>query len=253
MVTASGRVAGVELFGDRDDLAALPPCDPTLSSQEWYLPHFATGGGFDTQLLITSTRSTSTRLTVEARDEPGAVLQTREVQIPARNQMLVSLENLFQFAGRTPTGYLKISAPAAVQNLCIAGIYRFGQGAAAAAPAITSGKTDLLFGHVAHNVPSGSGVHYLTGLALLNPTGQAAAAQINLHESAGAAALSGSLTLRPGQKVARLLSGPADAYFGQRTLQQGGGYLRIRSDVPLIALELFFTADLSQMSNVAPQ
>jgi hypothetical protein len=100
----------------------------------------------------------------------------------------------------------------------------------------------LLFAHIADLTP------WLTGIALLNTSTELANIEIFAMTPAGTLIGSTRLTLAPGTNIPRLLR---DLVPQTQTRASDGGFLFVRSNVPIYGIELFFSRNLQVLANVA--
>ena len=110
----------------------------------------------------------------------------------------------------------------------------------AALPLFASGAQNLLFAHLVQ------GCGYYTGVAFLAPNG--AEVTVEAMDSDGVAKGSASFELMPGQRLATML----DELIPE-TKGQVGGYVKVTSDQPLFAFEMFGSQDGQLLSAVPPQ
>jgi len=116
-----------------------------------------------------------------------------------------------------------------------------GTGGAAVVPAQSTGRTSMIFSHVAN------GPGWGTGLALLNTTTASANVQVYVMRRNGALVGSSTFTLGAGAKFSRLITELVPA----ATADDGFVFVRTTNGVPIVGIELFFSRDLKVMANVA--
>ena len=112
---------------------------------------------------------------------------------------------------------------------------------AAALPLQTQTFTEAVFNQVAN------GLGLFTGLAFYNPEPESAQILIQVFSPEGDLVGEETLELPAGQRLARLVPQLVPDSDGQI-----GGYIRVSSDRPLIAQQLFGTLTLSLLSAVPP-
>ena len=122
---------------------------------------------------------------------------------------------LFGAAGQTLIGVLDIESSSGLLT-------------EAARPAATS----LIFPHVAH----GNG--WFTGLAFATGS-RAASVTVEVYDAAGRSPRTTTISLQANQQQARLIS-----EFVPSITTQFGGYIRVRSDEPIWAWEIYGSADV---------
>jgi hypothetical protein len=112
----------------------------------------------------------------------------------------------------------------------------------AVAPALQEPQTALVFSHIADLTP------WLTGLALFNPdSARTANVQVFAIAPDGASIGSFNFSLSSRAKTSRLLSQMVPQ---TQTRTSDGGYVFVKSDVPLVGIELFFSRNMKIVSNV---
>ena len=111
----------------------------------------------------------------------------------------------------------------------------------AVTPSSAAPSTNLVLSHIADIRP------WWTGLALLNPGNVDAQVSVFAITPGGTLIGSATVTVPAGQKIARLLS---EWVPQTQTRTSDGGFVFVRSTVPLYGIELFFTRDLRFLANV---
>jgi hypothetical protein len=106
----------------------------------------------------------------------------------------------------------------------------------------TESQTNLLFPHIADLPP------FLTGLAMLNTNATPANIQLYALRPDGSLIGTAAFALPAGAKIARLLS---EWVPQTQTRTSDGGFVFVRSDSPLLGIELFFSRNLSFLANVS--
>jgi hypothetical protein len=89
---------------------------------------------------------------------------------------------------------------------------------------------------------------YYTGIAILNMNSTPTTVQVGIFKADGAPVGSSTMILQPGQKIAKVLHELVPASFGQV-----GGYIRIKSTLPVTSFSLFGTNDGLSLSAIPPQ
>lgn len=255
-VQSDRPVSGLEIIGNTNFLSALGGFSPG-SEGRLFFPHYAVGENFSTQIGIVNLAASAANLTLSAYDDSGNLLaSTTPPPLPAGGQLLQAVTDLLGIgAGSLQTGY--IVAQSDQPGIMGFTNFTYNDGthiSTAAVPADSLPRQHLLFSHVAHQVPSGSGVPYQTGIALLNPFGTALAYTISVFDGTGNLLAQASNTLGPHQKIAKILSHPvAGAGFFTQSLSLGSGHVEVLTDYGLLGFELFFTEDYSQLASVPAQ
>jgi len=256
-VQSDRPVSGLEIIGNTNFLSALGGFSPG-SEGRLFFPHYAVGGNFSTQIGIVNSAAAAANLTLSAYDSSGNLLGgTTPPPLPAGGQLLQDVTNLFGIAAgaSVQTGY--IVAQSDQPGIMGFTNFTYNDGthiSTAAVPADSVPRQHLLFSHVAHQVPSGSGVPYQTGIALLNPFGTTLGYTISVFDGEGNLLAQASNTLGPHQKIAKILShAVAGAGFFTQSLPLGSGHIEVLTDYGLLGFELFFTEDYSQLASVPAQ
>ena len=110
---------------------------------------------------------------------------------------------------------------------------------AASSPLESRKFTQAVFSHIAN------GWNFWTGLAVLNPNTQTASITLDVYAMSGIKTGSTVLTLGPRQRLSRLLNQLLPVSDGQM-----GGYLKLTSDLPIFAQELYGDSRLNFLSAV---
>jgi hypothetical protein len=245
---ADEALAGFELVSQPDEIFGLNALPLENAGSVLYSPQLAVGDlglHFDTRLNIVNIGESKTTVTVEILDERGQPLVTGPQPVELLSGKQISLDMHSALGLQQGQGYVRVSASAGGKLL---GNVMFGDGDptmgplefGAALPLFASGAQSLLFAHLVQ------GGGYYTGVALLAPNG--ATFTIEAFDSDGAAKGSASFELAPGQRLASMLNGLIPETNGQI-----GGYVKVTSDQPLFAFELFGSADGKLLSAVPPQ
>jgi hypothetical protein len=106
----------------------------------------------------------------------------------------------------------------------------------------TESQTNLLFPHIADLPP------FLTGLAMLNTNQAPANVQLFAMRPDGSLIGTTSFAVAAGAKIAKLLS---EWVPQTQTRSTDGGFVFVRSDIPLLGIELFFARNLGFLANVS--
>jgi len=255
-VVSDHPVAGMEIFGDNDAVAALAAAIPA-SDTTLYYPHFAANQGFSSLIGAINTNTSDAVLELKAFSNDGiqtgpSILRT----LAPGAQLLESVSALFGLGSEgIATGYatLQSSQPGIVGF----SLFYYSQGAArsaAAVPAMAAPRRKLLFSHIAHQAAAGGGGTYQTGIALLNPFGTPVPFTMRVFDGNGIQVAELSDTLAPRQKMARLLSHPIPgAGFFTKSIRLSFGHVEVVTDYALLGFEMFYTEDFSQLSSVPAQ
>jgi hypothetical protein len=255
-VQSDRPVAGLEMYGNTAEIAALRPALPG-SERRLFFPHVAVNQGYSSLIGVVNTSSSAANLVLTAYGNDGNVLGPPAARsLSANGQLLESATSLFGFpAGNLFTGYIIVeSDQAGITGFCA---FSYDDGSVqsnAAVPGESVAQQKLLFSHVAHQVPAGSGGNYQTGIALLNPFGTTVPYTMRVFDGTGNKVAEMTDVLGPHAKVARLLSHPAaGAGFFTQSISLGSGHIEVTADYPLLGFELFFTERLTQLASVPAQ
>ncbi len=256
-VLSDRPIAGLELIGNSSELSLLPGVTPGPEAL-LLIPHIAFHQGFETTIGLVNSKSSITTVLLTAFTDSGRILGTpATVTVAANGQVLKSAADLFGLGTETglTTGY--VVAECGQEGILGFTQFRYNDGTRQSSAAVsteTVPKKHLVFSHVAHQVPSGSGVHYQTGIALVNPFGAPVAYTLKAYDAAGVLLAEKTEKLNPRQKVARILSHPTPGVgFFTRSLTMAGGHVEVWTDYGLLGFELFFTEDFSQLASVPAQ
>jgi hypothetical protein len=243
-ITSTLPVGVLGFYETADELSVLPATVPPADEPgvtALVAPQVAMLGGFRTVVSLVNLAGGDSDVTLTLLDNDGKPLAApKVVTIIQYNTLVVDLADFFGLSGDTPiSGWVNITGP----NPGILGaveLFAFDKGFSAYQLTASSG-TDFHFAHVAQ----GSG--FTTGLALVNANSQAAVATIEVFDGAGTLVSSRKATLAPNSR----LSDVVPSLLGIDS--QIGGRIRVRSTLPVVGLELFFTADVLSLAVVPPQ
>ncbi|NWG12707.1 MAG: hypothetical protein HXY20_04135 [Acidobacteria bacterium] len=244
-----------ETFGNSLDFNVLPAQVP-LQQERFYFAHFASGGGYETELnLINTASSVAASVTLTLMDASGSpfgiVSNAAELTIQPGAQAIRTVSALFPDLGSTlRTGYIRvdvrpISTGYYSSTPPIVGSLRFSAASgysSAALPLVMAPMSEFVYSHVAQ------ALGYYTGVAVLNTGSTAATVTVRAYRENGQEAGSFVTVLQPGQKIAKLLYELVPASSGQL-----GGYIRIHSSQPILSFSLFGTDDGLSLSAIPPQ
>ena len=238
-------------------MAALGGFEPGTHARLFF-PHWAVGGNYTTQIGIINGGEFTTTLTLNAYNDNGVLIGSIDsVTLLPGEQFLKTISELFGISGDGPTqaGYLIAqSSQAPIMGFTDFSYTDGERNSDATIPADSVPSRRLLFSHIAHGVPAGTGVPYQTGIALLNPFGTSVSYTMSVYNGAGTLVAQAQKTIGPHEKIAKYLSFPEPGIgFFDQDLSLGNGHIEVTSDYGLMGLELFFTDDLSQMASVPAQ
>jgi hypothetical protein len=244
-----------ETFGNSLDSNVLPG-DVGTQQARFHFAHFVSGGGYTTEFtLIDMDAAVPAEITMTLKDGNGNPLgitgnpTTFTVSPGAQDTRTVAA--LFPALGSSlVTGYAQLDVKPVnvgpfVSTPPLAGALRFsaadGSGSSSL-PLFIAPAADFIYSHVAQSLG------YYTGVAILNMNSGPTTVEVSVYKADGTAVGSFSQILQPGQKIAKLLYELVPASFGQV-----GGYIRIKSTLPVTSFSLFGTNDGLSLSAIPPQ
>ena len=240
VVKSGEAVSGIEFFGKSDSLAALWGLDLNTASVNLYATQLASTEEVETTLNVINT-GPETDVLLEVLDENGNVLDSVVEKLSQDSQLRIDARDLFSFQDNAIIGWLRVQSSGAR----LVGNFTFGGPGGrflAALPLQSQGGREFIMGHVAETS------ELFSGLALLNPSSYQALVSIEVFESDGAPSGSSLLQLAPDQKLARLLPELIPDLGHQE-----GGFVRVRSNVPILGSQVFGNYKLDFLSAVSQQ
>lgn len=223
--------------------AVLNAVEGSTSGAALYFPHVISGtvGGanYTTVIGVTNLVSSSQTITLTFNPEPVGVPIVVQRSLPPLGSLRESAQSIFGAVSGFRDGWVKVSGS---QN--ITGFVAYGDtvsGGLAVVPPQATPRASMLFAHVA-GLPT-----WYTGLALLNASDTNASIEISVLNPAGE--LIGNTVkfdLSPKHKTARLLGD-----LVPEANSQNGGFVIVRSSVPLFGLQLFGGTNGKILSNIA--
>lgn len=239
-------------FLTRPSRAVVNAVSPSTATRELNLPHVVHGRLGDVAYTgivgITNLASSEQDVVLTFTPEDGSSPRSVQRTLRENGAIRSDLPSLFGLPNTFQNGSVRASG-----SLPIAGFIAYAEATASGVAVVTAqseARAELLFAHIADLPP------WLTGVALLNSS-LLQSATVELFAMApdgsligGAQNVSTARFLIPaGQKVAKLLS-ELIPQTQSRASASDGGFIFVRSDVPLYGLELFFSRDLQILSNV---
>ncbi len=255
-VQSDRPITGLEIFGNSAEIAALRATAPGTEARIFF-PHIAMNQGYSSLIGVVNTSDVQANLTLTVFGSDGVALASPVVRsLNPGGQLLEPAASLFGIgAGNLVTGYVVVeSDQPGIGGFCAFTYTNGSIQSDAAVPGQSMPQSKLLFSHVAHQVPAGSGGNYQTGIALLNPFGATVTYTMRVFDSSGAQVAEKTDTLSPHVKIARLLSHPvADVGFFTQSISLASGHVEVTADYPLLGFELFFTEQLTELATVTAQ
>ena len=222
-IVAPAPIAGVEHFGTDGNLGigeSVSEPDAAL-----VFPHAVVGGGYRSWVSLANAGTVPLGITITFGS------RTASFQLGARAATRVSLGELFPVTGvELETGAVRVRASSIFGNGNVAGVIDIETDQSVVAIAPVTEATEIVFPHVANE----NG--FFTGIAMA-AGGSGAEVTIEVFDTAGTQSGSGSVSVPPNGHIARLLDQFIPG-FGN----QSGGYIRLTSDQPIAAWEIYGTA-----------
>jgi hypothetical protein len=254
-ITGSSDVglAVSEVFGNSNDSNVLQG-QLAVQRRTYLVPHFVTGDGYSTELsFVNMDPAVTAQLTLTAFDDDGIPVGGGpvEVLVAPGNQYTQTVARIFPaFGSSFTTGYIRVDL--ATSSLgpfatapALTGSVRFtsaGGVGSTALPLFIPPSSNFVYSHVAQNLG------YFSGVAVINPNATAVTVDLEVLAEDGTPVGSMSSDLQPGQKIAKLLAELIPASAGRL-----GGYVRVRSTLPVSSFSLFGTDDGKLLSAIPPQ
>ena len=205
------------------------------------------GANYRSVVGITNLSAGPNDVAITFMSEDGALVRSIRRTIAGNGGIRDTVRNLLGLTDPVLNGWVRVTGVLPITGF-VAYADTLAGGAAIVPAAQPEPQTELLFAHIADLPP------WWTGLALLN-TGSRAA-NIEIFALAPDGSLIGGadnvgtarFALPAGAKTAKLLS----QWIPQTQIRTSdGGFVYVRSDVPVFGIELFFTRSLLILSNVA--
>ncbi|MDA2923360.1 hypothetical protein MYX65_01680 [Acidobacteria bacterium AH-259-L09] len=235
---ASRPIIAFESFGNEQTINILS-AQTAFSQEVHWIPHFAVGGGFDTELnIINREFNKEAVLQLTAFDNDGNPLSSGVgISLQPGEQRIFSVVALFEEQpADLVAGSIRIDVQASFVGPfksvpSLNGSVRFKTQDGRLSSSLSLGLkrgTSALYAHVAQNLG------FFTGVAVLNPQSDLVDITVEVFDQSGLQVGSNTFTLPPGGKQARLLIELIPQVTGQL-----GGYFRVRADASVISFALF--------------
>jgi len=232
------------------DTSAVNGVDRTTTLTTVNFPHVVSGlhiggGNYTTEVGVTNLSAAAQTVTITFTPLTGSPITVQRTlaangAIRSTAQSLLSLnssvysEGWIRVSGTAPlTGFVAY-ADLTAGGVAVVGVQE-------------TPRTQLLFAHIADLPP------FWTGLAFLNTNSTDATVEVFAMTPAGTL-IGGAdnvptarFTVQPNTKTSKLL---LELVPQTQTRTTDGGFIYVRSNVPLFGLELFFNRNLSSVSNV---
>lgn len=225
-VSSTAPLASIEVMQSPGRMAFGETPSISDASSTLTFAHGIVGGGYTTTLTVANVGSGSGFVTVQFSD------WIRRVQLAANSASIISLNDLFGNPQEIHTDAVRVSSGGLLGGQS----KLFGSVDVQSATTLVSMGTrplgtDWMFPQVAH----GNG--FFTGLALVNGNTETNV-RIDIYTFRGESRISGTVHLTPNQHVGQLLNELVPDFT-----VQGQGYVRIHSDNPILAWEIYGTSD----------
>ena len=231
-------VVAFETFGNEQSLNLLGAQPTPLHEQSYRIPHFAVGGGFDTELnLINTDSSRWVTLRISALDDQGnARLNPVQVSLGPLEQGIFNLSSLFGISSdELAVGSLRIDLEevldSSLEPASVNGSLRLRSSdgrLSASLPLLLPHDADAFYAHIAQDLG------FFTGVAVLNPHGNPVEVTVEAFDQVGDPLGESTFTLPGGGRKAKLLLELIPATAGQV-----GGYFRVRGAREIVSFALF--------------
>jgi len=207
-----------------------------------YFPHAISGeigtSVYVTSIGVTNLSSNPQTVTLTFTPEPNGQPISVTRNLPGNGALRDRLRDIFNLPTGFQNGWVKITGNATVTGTLI--YADTSAGALTAVPVQAVPKSTMLFAHIA-----GLPVWY-SGIAILNPSTTSANIEVSAMTPTGTLIGSRTFTLNGGHKDAKLLS-----ELIPQTASQNGGFVVVRSNVPVFGMELFGSTNGTILANVA--
>jgi len=228
-------------------MVALAAQNSTLAAKTIFFPQLAQGDDWSTSIGLSNLTDQVALVNITAYKQDGTPFGPPSVSsnpvtraIAPHGSLRADLRTLFGFpASPLRIGWLKAEAQAPT----LGGYVEYGTATnrALVAPQLEP-TTRAIFSHQAMAPP------YFTGLAVLNASTLSTNLEVVSLNSDGTVIGSTQSVLKPGEHAAKLIQEWIPAAAGK-----AGGSVFVKSDLPIVATQLFGTTTFSALANVPPQ
>lgn len=228
-------------------MVAMAAQNSTLAAKTIFFPQLAQGDDWSTSIGLSNLTDQVALVNITAYQQDGTPFGPPSVTsnpvtraIAPHGSLRANLRTLFGFpASPLRIGWLKAEA----QAPALGGYVEYGTATnrALVAPQLEP-TTRAIFSHQAMAPP------YFTGLAVLNASTLSTNIEVVSLNSDGTVIGSTQRVLKPGQHEAKLIQEWIPAADGK-----AGGSVFVKSDLPIVATQLFGTNTFSALANVPPQ
>jgi hypothetical protein len=149
--------------------------------------------------------------------------------------------DLFALTTGFQTGWVRVTSTSGIPFSGYIAYSDLSGGGVAVVPPQQQPMSNLLFAHIADLPP------WLTGLAMLNTNTDVANIEVFAMNPTGSLIGKATFSLQPGTNTARLLR---ELVPLTQNRTSDGGFVFVRSSVPIYGIELFFSRNLQILANV---
>jgi hypothetical protein len=227
-VQSSEALAALEAWSPVGKLALSSAVPRSDAQSSLIFSHAVTGGGYRSTLSLANVTAQAQEVTIAYGTSVGTL------RLEANSTSRFSIAEFLQQPSMTMTsGALRVSAPGIFGNSpSLVGLLDIENETGLVTIAARPAAMSIVFPHVAH------GNDLFTGLAFA--TGDVGAAiTLDVYDSAGSIPKTATISLGANQQRAGLIN----EFVTSVNIQQGG-YIRIRSDQPIWAWEIYGSGDV---------
>ncbi len=248
VVNSTSDIVGFEFIRRQGaDLQGLNARSAEEFLNTLYFAQMAVLGPFEAELGLVNYSSKAVIAVVSAYKPDGSLFVEEAQQNPVTialdpgGSVNRDLQSLFQFQGSSVLqGWLEVSASTEAINGQLT--YRRVDSGAAAVAVVAQGSKASIFAHIATTFG------FLTGVAALNPAAMPATVEIAVVNSEGVLLGGFTTVLNPGQRISELITD-----LVPEAADLAGGFIWVRSNVPLFLTALFGTVEGDVLANVPAQ
>ena len=223
-ITSPDSIAGVEHFGSDEDLG-IGEAVPALGQSTLTFPHAVVGGGYTSWVTIANLAGSPRTVQL------SFVGASKSLQLAGESSTRVSIASFLGISGdQIQTDAVRIAAGSIFgPSSSLVGVIDIESANSVVTLAPVQAATDILFPHVAH----GNG--FFTGIALAAGASETTVT-IEVFPASGGTPKMGTIVVGSNGQIARLVS-----ELVPEVTEQSGGYIRLTSDQPVWAWEIYGT------------
>ncbi|MFQ5739796.1 MAG: DUF5719 family protein [Acidobacteriota bacterium] len=249
IASAAVEIAGFEMIRGQGDLLGTNALPASQLLNTIFFPQLAVLTPFETQLVLGNYGAENAILTLSAHQPDGTLyggdrLRSNPVTrvLEGGQALREDVVEMFGFFGdETLEGWIDVQSTSQTINGSLS-YANSSSGSLAAVTTLAKGSTEAVFSHLA------TSLGFFTGVAILNPGSLAANVRLVALLPDGTILGSFATTIQPRHRLSRLISD----LIGEAA-DQGGGWVFVRSDVPVYLTSLFGTLDGKVLANIPPQ